>query len=81
MSTEQRFWTVAEIARALGQQTDRINRVIRALRLKPFGHSGNARVFRSDDLEVILSELRRLRTRTVATMSSHREGDPPCQGT
>jgi hypothetical protein len=52
--------TIGEIARRLGAPTHRIEYIIRARRIKPYGRAGNARVFDETSVAVIDAELKRI---------------------
>ncbi len=54
--------TIGEIARRLGVPTHRVEYIIRARDIRPYGWAGNARVFDEATVNVIGAELNRIDT-------------------
>ncbi len=57
--------TIGEIARRLGVPTHRVEYIIRARGIQPYGWAGNARVFDEEAVESIAKELERIETSKV----------------
>jgi hypothetical protein len=52
--------TIGEIARRLAVPIHKVEYVIRARDIRPYGRAGNARVFAEDAIEAIAAELRHI---------------------
>lgn len=54
--------TIGEIARRLGKPVHRVQYIIRARGIRPYGWAGNARVFPEDAVDIIAAEIERIQS-------------------